>query len=85
VRVPAENLVGAEGRGFHHLTAQLPLERLSIAWRALAAAEAALDWTVGYTSERKAFGTRIIDFQNTRFALAEMTTEVEITRAFLEQ
>ncbi|MYR06895.1 acyl-CoA dehydrogenase [Gordonia sp. SID5947] len=85
VRVPAENLVGDEGRGFHHLTAQLPLERLSIAWRALAAAEAALDWTVRYTSERKAFGTRIIDFQNTRFKLAEMTTEVEITRAFLEQ
>ncbi|WAC54015.1 acyl-CoA dehydrogenase family protein [Gordonia sp. SL306] len=85
VHVPGENLVGAEGRGFHHLTAQLPLERLSIAWRALAAAEAALDWTVRYTSERKAFGTRIIDFQNTRFSLAEMTTEVEITRAFLEQ
>lgn len=85
VRVPASNLVGEEGRGFHHLTAQLPLERLSIAWRALTAAEAALDWTVRYTSERKAFGTRIIDFQNTRFRLAEMTTEVEITRAFLEQ
>ncbi|GAC70329.1 acyl-CoA dehydrogenase family protein [Gordonia soli] len=85
VRVPAGNLVGAEGRGFHHLTAQLPLERLSIAWRALAAAEAALDWTIRYTSERKAFGTRIIDFQNTRFRLAELTTEVEITRSFLEQ
>ncbi|MXP23349.1 acyl-CoA dehydrogenase [Gordonia sp. HNM0687] len=85
VRVPTSNLVGEEGRGFHHLTAQLPLERLSIAWRALTAAEAALDWTIRYTSERKAFGSRIIDFQNTRFALAEMTTEVEITRAFLEQ
>jgi alkylation response protein AidB-like acyl-CoA dehydrogenase len=85
VRVPACNLVGEEGRGFHHLTAQLPLERLSIAWRALTAAEAALDWTIRYTSERKAFGMRIIDFQNTRFTLAEMTTEVEITRAFLEQ
>ena len=85
VRVPATNLVGEEGRGFAHLTAQLPLERLSIAWRALSAAEAALEWTVRYTKERKAFGQRVIDFQNTRFRLAEMTTEVEITRAFLEQ
>ncbi|MBH0121617.1 acyl-CoA dehydrogenase family protein [Rhodococcus sp. CX] len=85
VRVPVTNLVGEEGRGFHHLTAQLPLERLSIAWRALCAAEAALEWTVKYTSERKAFGERIIDFQNTRFRLAEMTTEVDITRTFLEQ
>ncbi len=85
VRVPAGNLVGELDRGFHHLTAQLPLERLSIAWRALCAAEAALDWTIKYTSERKAFGTRIIDFQNTRFRLAELTTEVDITRTFLEQ
>ncbi|HEY9315958.1 acyl-CoA dehydrogenase family protein [Williamsia sp.] len=85
VRVPVANLVGDEGRGFHHLTAQLPLERLSIAWRALCAAEAALEWTVRYTSERKAFGERIIDFQNTRFKLAELTTEVDITRTFLEQ
>ncbi|TQC45220.1 acyl-CoA dehydrogenase [Rhodococcus sp. WS4] len=84
VRVPVGNLVGEEGRGFHHLTAQLPLERLSIAWRALCAAEAALDWTIRYTSERKAFGERIIDFQNTRFRLAELTTEVDITRTFLE-
>ena len=85
VRVPADNLVGDIGRGFHHLTAQLPLERLSIAWRALCAAEAALEWTIRYTSERKAFGTRVIDFQNTRFRLAELTTEVDITRTFLEQ
>ncbi len=85
VRVPATNLLGELGRGFHHLTAQLPLERLSIAWRSLCAAEAALDWTIRYTSERKAFGERVIDFQNTRFKLAELTTEVEITRTFLEQ
>ncbi|MFD1812627.1 acyl-CoA dehydrogenase family protein [Rhodococcus gannanensis] len=85
VQVPVSNLVGEEGRGFHHLTAQLPLERLSIAWRALCAAEAALDWTVRYTSQRKAFGERIIDFQNTRFRLAEMSTEIDVTRTFLEQ
>ncbi|QSR32187.1 acyl-CoA dehydrogenase [Nocardioides sp. S5] len=85
VRVPALNLVGEEDRGFHHLTAQLPLERLSIAWRALCASEAAFAWTVRHTSERMAFGQRIIDFQNTRFRLAEMSTEIDITRAFLEQ
>ncbi|WP_024795594.1 acyl-CoA dehydrogenase family protein [Tomitella biformata] len=85
LRVPAANLVGQEGRGFHHLTAQLPLERLSIAWRALCAAAAALDWTCSYTAERKAFGQRIIDFQNTRFKLAEMSTEIDITRTFLEE
>ncbi|MFT4124700.1 MAG: acyl-CoA dehydrogenase family protein [Gordonia sp. (in: high G+C Gram-positive bacteria)] len=85
VRVPVRNLVGEEGRGFHHLTAQLPLERLSIAWRGLSAAEAAITWTLAYIKERKAFGMRIADFQNTRFRLAEMVTEVEITRAFLEQ
>jgi alkylation response protein AidB-like acyl-CoA dehydrogenase len=85
VRVPTENLVGAEGRGLHHLMDQLPVERLSIAWRGLAAAQAALDWTIEYASERKAFGQRVIDFQNTRFKLAELATEVEITRGWMEQ
>ena len=85
VRVPAEALLGDEGAGFRQLTAQLPLERLSIAWRGLVAAEAALRWTVDYTRERKAFGQRIVDFQNTRFRLAELTTEVEVTRAYLER
>ena len=84
VRVPAANLVGVEGRGFHHLTDRLPLERLSIAWRGLAAAEAAIAWTLDYTRQRSAFGTRIIDFQNTRFRLAELVTEVEVTRGYLE-
>ncbi|MEV0732933.1 acyl-CoA dehydrogenase family protein [Polymorphospora sp. NPDC050346] len=84
VAVPGENLVGEEGRGFHHLTRQLPLERLSIAWRGLAGAEAALAWTVDYTRTRKAFGQRIIDFQHTRFRLAELVTEVDVTRAYLE-
>jgi long-chain-acyl-CoA dehydrogenase len=85
VRVPAGHLVGIEGRGFYHLTDQLPLERLSIAWRALAASEAALDWTLDYTASREAFGQPVLDYQNTRFRLAELVTEVEVTRAFLEQ
>jgi alkylation response protein AidB-like acyl-CoA dehydrogenase len=85
VRVPAENLVGEEGRGLHHLMDQLPVERLSIAWRGIAAAQAALDWTIEYASQRKAFGQRVIDFQNTRFRLAELATEVEITRGWMEQ
>ena len=85
VRVPAANLVGVEGRGFFHLTDQLPLERLSIAWRALAACEAAIDWTLDYTASRDAFGQPVLDYQNSRFRLAELVTEVEVTRAFLEQ
>jgi long-chain-acyl-CoA dehydrogenase len=85
VRVPATNLVGVEGRGFFHLTDQLPLERLSVGWRALAAAEAALDWTLDYTAGREAFGQPVLDYQNSRFRLAELVTEVEVTRAYLEQ
>jgi alkylation response protein AidB-like acyl-CoA dehydrogenase len=85
VRVPDTNLVGVEGRGFFHLTDQLPIERLSVAYRALAAAEAALDWTLDYTATREAFGQPVLDYQNSRFRLAELVTEVEVTRAFLEQ
>lgn len=85
VRVPAGNLLGAEGAGLRHLVANLPSERLSIAYYGLAAAEAALEWTLAYTRERTAFGTPILDFQATRFRLAELVTEVEVTRAYLER
>jgi long-chain-acyl-CoA dehydrogenase len=85
VRVPAASLVGEEGRGLHHLMDRLPLERLSIGWRGLSAAEAALAWTLDFVRERTAFGQRVLDFQNTRFRLAELTTEVEITRAYAER
>ncbi|MFT4229552.1 MAG: acyl-CoA dehydrogenase family protein [Microbacterium sp.] len=85
VEVPAGNLVGEEGRGLHHLVDRLPLERLSIGWRGIVAAEAALRWTIDYTKERQAFGERIIDFQNTRFRLAELATEIDVTRAYLER
>ncbi|MEV1025224.1 acyl-CoA dehydrogenase family protein [Streptomyces sp. NPDC050264] len=85
VRLPAEALLGEEGAGFAHLTAQLPLERLSIAWRALAASEAALRWTLDHVRQRQMFGKRLADLQNTRFRLAEMTTETDVTRSFLER
>jgi alkylation response protein AidB-like acyl-CoA dehydrogenase len=84
VRVPASNLLGTEGKGLRHLMERLPKERMSIAWWAQVAAEAALRWTVEYTKNRVAFGQPIIDYQNTRFALAEMTTEIEVTRSHME-
>lgn len=85
VRVPVENLLGEEGRGFAYLMQQLPQERLTIAVGAVAAAEAALDWTVRYCQEREAFGQPIGAFQHTRFALAEMKTEIQIGRVFVDQ
>ncbi|NKQ53228.1 acyl-CoA dehydrogenase [Amycolatopsis sp. K13G38] len=82
VRVPASNLLGNEGRGFVHLMERLPLERLSIATVGLACAEAVFAETRRYCFERNAFGRPIGDFQNTRFQLAEMATELDVTRAY---
>ena len=85
VNVPVANLLGAEGEGFKHLVTNLPQERLSIAAAGVAAARAALDWTLEYARERKAFGQPIGSFQHNRFKLAEMATEVEIGQAFIDQ
>ena len=85
VRVPATNVLGEVGRGFEYLTANLAQERLSIGLYGLAAAEAALAWTVEYTKERTAFGSPIAGFQNTKFELADMSTELEVTRPFMEE
>jgi alkylation response protein AidB-like acyl-CoA dehydrogenase len=85
VRVPAENLLGTEGHGFFHLMNNLPQERLSIAAVAVAAARFILDSTVEYCKERTAFGKPIGKFQNTRFELAEMHTEVSIAETYLEK
>ncbi len=85
VRVPVANLLGREGRGFHMLMHQLPQERLAIAVMALAASEAALEMTVRYVKERQAFGQSIGRFQNTRFTLAELQTEVQIGRVFVDR
>jgi len=83
VRVPAENLIGTENHGFYHLMQMLPQERLSIAVVAVAACEAMLALTTEYVKGRQAFGRPVSAFQNTRFSLAELTTETTIARTFL--
>ena len=85
VRVPVANRLGGEGEGFKLLMRNLAQERLSIAVAAVAAARAALGWTLAYTQERKAFGQALIELQNTRFTLAEIATEVEIGQAFVDR
>ena len=85
VMVPAENLLGEEGCGFIYLMEQLPQERLSIAVAAMAGAQAALDMTVRYCHEREAFGKPIGTFQNSRFKLAEMKTEITIGQVFVDR
>lgn len=84
VTVPVENLLGKEGNGFIYLMEQLPQERLSIAVAAVAGARTALDWTIEYAKEREAFGRPIGKFQNSRFKLAEMETEITIARVFVD-
>ncbi len=88
VRVPADNLLGGESqenKGFICLMEQLPWERLQIAITAVASAQAAIDWTVAYVKERKVFGQAVSSFQNTRFKLAEMQTEVQIAQVFVDK
>ncbi len=85
VRVPVANLLGEEGKGFYYLMERLPQERLDIAVTAVAACEAALDMTLRYCKERTAFGQPIGSFQNSRFKLAEMKTEIEIARVFVDR
>ena len=88
VKVPAEQLLGGdamENRGFICLMEQLPWERLQIAIGAVAAAQAAIDWTVDYVKERRVFGQPVAAFQNTRYRLAEMQTEVQVARVFVDK
>lgn len=85
VKVPAGNLLGGEGKGFICLMEQLPWERLQIAIGAVAAAQAAIDWTVDYTRDRKVFGQAVAAFQNTRYKLAELQTEVQVARVFVDK
>ncbi len=85
VRVPVTNLIGQEGQGFAYMMRELAWERMHVGIQAISCCEAALEWTIDYTKNRKAFGKSIIDFQNSRFTLAEMKTEVQVGRVFLDR
>ncbi|MFO0233404.1 MAG: acyl-CoA dehydrogenase family protein [Burkholderiales bacterium] len=85
VKVPKSNLLGELNRGFVYLMQELPWERLQIAISGVESAQAAIDWTVQYVKERKAFGTTVASFQNTRFKLAELQTEVQVARVFVDR
>ena len=85
VRIPVANRLGEEGQAFRYLSSNLAQERLSIAVTGVASARAALDWTIEYVKERKAFGTSVGAFQNTKFVLAEVKTAVDVAQAYVDQ
>ena len=85
VTVPRGNLLGEEGQGFFQLVHNLPQERLSIAASGVAAARAAMGWTLDYVTQRTAFGQPVGSFQNSRFVMAEIATEVEIAQVFVDR
>jgi alkylation response protein AidB-like acyl-CoA dehydrogenase len=85
VKVPLDNLLGPENRGFISLMEQLPWERLQIAISAAAKSQAAIDWTLAYVKDRKVFGQTVAHFQNTRFKLAELQTQVQIAQVFVDK
>jgi len=85
VRVPEENVLGEVGRGFEYLMRNLPRERLGMAVTAVASGERALELAVAYAGERRAFGRPIGNFQAVRFALAEMKTELEVGRSYIDR
>jgi len=88
VRLPADSLLGSTdylNRGFICLMEQLPWERLQIAIGAVAAAQAAIHWTLDFVKQRQVFGQSVAAFQNTRFVLAELQTEVQIAQVFVDK
>jgi alkylation response protein AidB-like acyl-CoA dehydrogenase len=85
VRVPLANLLGEENRGFFQLVAKLPQERMSIAVAGVAEARAAFENTLRYVQERRAFGHAVGSFQNSRFVLAEIATEIDVTQTFVDR
>ena len=85
VRVPHADLVGEVGKGLQYAAGQLPQGRLAIAVASSAVVRATYEATVRYTKDRNAFGERIIDFQNSRFELADILTEVEVTESYVDQ
>jgi acyl-CoA dehydrogenase len=84
-RVPAGNLLGEEGKGFYYLMDKLQQERITVAISAMASAERMLELTIEYVKQREAFGKPISKFQNTQFKIAEMATEIQIGRTFVDQ
>ncbi|GAB2857455.1 acyl-CoA dehydrogenase family protein [Nocardioides pacificus] len=85
VFVPEANVLGTVGGGFRQLMHHLPLERLSIAAMAIAASDAALAWTIEYANDRQAFGQSLSTFQNSQFTLADIATELDVTRAYVDK
>jgi acyl-CoA dehydrogenase len=85
VRVPATNMLGAEGGGFGIMMSKLPQERLAQAVRSATVTETVIQWTVDYTAERKAFGQSIADFQNTQFVLADLKARAVMARVFTDK
>ncbi len=85
MRIPADALLGEEGKGFVYLMQELPRERLGCAAQAIGHAQGAIELTSDYVSQRQAFGQKIGQFQNTRFKLAECKTDLELCRALLEK
>ena len=85
VAVPVGNRLGDEGRAFDYLTSNLAQERLSIAITGVATARAAVTWTLDYVKERRAFGTTIGSFQNSKFVLAEQRTAVDVAQAYVDR
>ena len=85
VRVPARNLLGEESRGLSMMMQKLPQERIGIAISAQAMLERAIELTIAYTSDRKAFGKSVIEFQTSRHQLAECVTEARVSRAFVDE
>ena len=85
VKVPKENLLGEQDRGFYHMMHGLVEERLIAAVGFLANAEAAFDVTMDYVGERKVFGRSVADYQNTRFKMADMRTQLDVAQAFVDQ
>ena len=85
VKVPKSKLLGQEGMGFKYMMSDLPRERVGIAIESLGSALGALEKTIEYVSERKAFGQAIADFQNTQFKLADCAAEIQIYQAFIDK
>jgi len=85
VRVPVSNLMGKEGDAMRIMMGTFMEDRIQISARSLGAAQLALELTLDYVKERKAFGQRVVDYQNTQFVLAEVKTDIEVARAFVDQ